>query len=82
MEAQLAVYDEDLAAPSVDPKYPKWADSPYNRSGGVVDPAVAERDAYAEKLEQEKAKLEQLLKDAEGAGVRVDKKPADRSTTK
>jgi hypothetical protein len=81
MEAQLAQYNKDLAAPSADPKYPKWADSPYNRSPGVVDPAVAQRDEYAKRLEQEKAKLNQLLKEAQGAGVKVEKQPEKQPTT-
>jgi len=70
MEAQLASYDEQLAAPSPDPRYPKYGDAPQFRSPGVMDPAQGKRDAYAEELENERAKLRDLEKKAQLAGVK------------
>jgi len=76
MEAQLASYDKQLEAPPVDPHYPQWSKAPQFRGPGVQAPATSERDEYAKRLEEERAKLEQLLKEAEGAGVRVSKTEA------
>jgi len=70
MEAQLASYDEQLAAPSPDPRYPKYGNAPQFRSPGVVDPAQGKRDAYAEALENERAKLRDMEKRAGQAGVK------------
>lgn len=82
MEAQLASYDEQLAAPSPDPRYPKYGDAPQFRSPGVMDPAQGKRDAYAEELENERAKLRDLEKKAQLAGVKkaapVNEKPAGK----
>ena len=70
MEAQLADYDRQLAEPSPDPHYPKYQDAPQFRSPGVVDPAQGKRDQFAQQLEQERAKLQELEKQAKQAGVR------------
>ncbi len=82
MEAQLASYDEQLAAPSPDPHYPNLGDAPQFRSPGVVDPAQSKRNAYAADLEKEKAKLRDLEKRAGQAGVKtaapVTEKPAEK----
>ncbi len=70
MEAQLAEYDKQLAAPPTDPKYPKYSNAPHSRSPGVIDPAQGQRDEYAKRLEEERAKLQELEKKANQAGVR------------
>ena len=73
MEAQLASYDEQLAAPSPDPRYPKYGNAPQFRTPGVVDPAQGKRDAYAAELEKERAKLRDMEKRAQQAGVKTAK---------
>ncbi len=78
MEAQLASYDEQLAAPPVDPRFPNSSQSPQFRSPGVVDPAQGKRDAYAKQLEQERAKLADLEKRAQQAGVKTAKPAATK----
>jgi len=80
MEAQLASYDKQLAAPSPDPHYPNYGNAPQFRSPGVVDPAHGKRDAYAAELEKEKAKLRDMEKRAQQAGAKT-AAPVTETTT-
>jgi hypothetical protein len=80
LTVRLQAMDEQLAAPSTDPHFPKVDNAPQFRAPGVVDPARGERDALAAQLEAERAKLDALRAQAATAGVTITKAPNEAPT--
>ncbi len=80
LTAQLRAMDEQLAAPPVDPHFPKVDQAPQFRAPGVVDSARGQRDALAAKLEGERATLEALRAEAATSGVTITKVPNEAAT--